>query len=792
MAATCVLRHGRTRWLAGLLAAAACAAPSAPIDKAGNPWERLAAALAQDAQREGIGALALAVVDADRVWWGGGGGGAFEDALRWRAGSVSKMFTDLAALQLVEEGRLDLDQPVTCWLPDFAPADPRAGAITLRQLMAHRAGLVREPPRGSYFDATAPTLAETVASLNATALVDAPGTRTKYSNAGIAVVGRVVEVVTGQPFATAIEQRVLLPMGMAASRFERVAGDRDRLARGELWAAHLAPFPAPDFPFGIAPAANLEAPLADLAEAARRFLRGGREQGGVPIAAESLAEMTRVQGDPAAKRGFGFGFWIDDWEGRRRLSHDGAVYGASTLMVLLPDEGLGVVVVAAKDCVHPWLERLASEALHLALAQRDGRRLPLLADRTNDPWPERSELRGRFTRVDGVGEVELFERLDALWLQEGARTVRIVRDAATATLRRDDPRRDFAPLEVVARTPLTIAIDGTRYVRDATPPPRPPPPPAELVPLLGEYGFDWSVLHVREEEGRLHATVEWFFADALEPKGEDRFPFPDHSLYQREELRFVRDAGGRVTGAWMAGIWFPRRGGETSDSAPFRIAPTGPLEALAAAARAAELPIALRTARHTSDLVDLAALGAGLRFDVRYATADNFLGTPVYPAARSFLQRPAAEALARAQRQLAAHGLGLIVHDGYRPWHVTRLFWDATPAEHHAMVADPAAGSRHNRGCAVDLSLCDATTGAVIAAPSGYDEFSPRANPWWPGGSSEQRWARAVLRRALEAEGFSVHPDEWWHFDFADWQEWPVQDLDFAAVDAAIAARGGG
>src|SRR5258706_14031676 len=101
-----------------------------------------------------------------------------------------------------------------------------------------------------------------------------------------------------------------------------------------------------------------------------------------------------------------------------------------------------------------------------------------------------------------------------------------------------------------------------------------------------------------------------------------------------------------------------------------------------------------------NDLVEVARLDAGIRLDIRYATSNDFLGTPVYTQARAFLQRPAAEALVRALLHLKRFGYGLLIHDAYRPWYVTKIFWDATPNEGQIFVADPAQGSRHNRGCA--------------------------------------------------------------------------------------------
>jgi D-alanyl-D-alanine dipeptidase len=180
-----------------------------------------------------------------------------------------------------------------------------------------------------------------------------------------------------------------------------------------------------------------------------------------------------------------------------------------------------------------------------------------------------------------------------------------------------------------------------------------------------------------------------------------------------------------------------------------------------------------------TDLVEVVTLDPSLQLDVRYAGSDNFLRAPIYPEARVFLQRPAAEAVVRANRVLQTHGYGLLLFDGYRPWYVTRMFWDATPSEQRNFVADPATGSRHNRGCAIDLSLFDLKTGLEVSMPSGYDEFSERAHPHYAGGKAEQRAARDLLRMAMEAEGFTVNDDEWWHYDCRDWQKYRIGNVYF-------------
>ena len=223
-----------------------------------------------------------------------------------------------------------------------------------------------------------------------------------------------------------------------------------------------------------------------------------------------------------------------------------------------------------------------------------------------------------------------------------------------------------------------------------------------------------------------------------------------------------------------------------AQEASFRITPQRPVEELRAEAFKAQPPREQGTFLKPN-LLELVKLDPTIKLDIRYATSNNFLGTPVYSQARAFLQRPAAEALLRAHRELKAQGYGLIIHDGYRPWYVTKIFWDATPADKKIFVADPAEGSRHNRGCAVDLSLYDLKTGEEVKMPSGYDEMSNRSFADYVGGTADERARRALLRQAMEKQGFTVYPQEWWHFDYKDWREYPILDVPFENITAANA-----
>jgi zinc D-Ala-D-Ala dipeptidase len=182
------------------------------------------------------------------------------------------------------------------------------------------------------------------------------------------------------------------------------------------------------------------------------------------------------------------------------------------------------------------------------------------------------------------------------------------------------------------------------------------------------------------------------------------------------------------------------------------------------------------------DLVELVELDPTIKLDIRYATKNNFLGKAVYKQARAFLQRPAAEALVRVNQSLRSQGYGLVVFDGYRPWSVTKVFWDVTPEDKKIFVADPSKGSRHNRGCAVDLSLFDLRTGAEVKMPSEYDEMTERAHINYECAVPEAKRLRELLRASMAAEGFAVYEPEWWHYDYKDWKEYPIMNIKFSAI----------
>ena len=182
-------------------------------------------------------------------------------------------------------------------------------------------------------------------------------------------------------------------------------------------------------------------------------------------------------------------------------------------------------------------------------------------------------------------------------------------------------------------------------------------------------------------------------------------------------------------------------------------------------------------------LLELIKLDPAIRLDMRYATANNFTGRILYDEARAFLAAPAAQAVARASKMAQAEGFGLTIYDAYRPWRITKKLWDATPVgPKKEYVANPKRGSKHNRGCAVDLTLHDLQTGQLVEMPTEFDDFSEKAHRDYMGASTAAIANRARLASYLEAEGFVGLSNEWWHFDFTGWAQFPVMDIPFNKI----------
>jgi D-alanyl-D-alanine dipeptidase len=332
-------------------------------------------------------------------------------------------------------------------------------------------------------------------------------------------------------------------------------------------------------------------------------------------------------------------------------------------------------------------------------------------------------------------------------------------------------RSHAAPLAEIHPAPSAAAI--------------PPQPPAVMRGLIGEYGSADDLQLVFEADGELY-LAQGGHPMRLQRLGQvDNWFYPGHLP---RELRFERDRRGTASALWVNGERFARVDLGALAQEKVRASVRADPDALRRRALAATPPV--EGPKRRADLVAVTGIDPTIRLDIRYATTDNFMGIRLYERADAFLQRPAAEALGRVSRALKPMGYGLMVHDAYRPWYVTWMFWEATPPESHQFVADPAAGSRHNRGAAVDLTLYELGTGRAVEMPGRYDELSHRSYPTYAGGTSRQRWLRDLLRREMEKQGFTVYPQEWWHFDHQGWRDWPIGNRTFDELERRKAPRG--
>lgn len=476
----------------------------------------------------------------------------------YRAGSISKLFNAVAAMQLVENGQLDLDAPVQDALPDFCIVVPfpDAGPITIRQLLCHRSGMIREAPVGGYLDPSEPTVAQTVASVASTVLVNPPNSRTRYSNVGPTIVGLAVEQKTGRPFEEYQARRVLEPLGMEGSAWRMNDALRPRLAKGRMRVARpdgsFVFETAPSFELGTIPAGNLYSTADDLAKFAAFLLSAGRERGPDPpiLKRESMEAMVAPQLAGGAV-GFGLGFSVNAYRGRKSISHSGAVYGFSSSLVALPNEQVAAVVLSNSDISMGPVRRLMEASLDLLLEATAGE-APEPDPPTVEPSAEELEQL--------VGEYESVSHWAQVWVENGA--VRMNLSSQPLDLTPTEPLKFLAEGRVAAHEPVEFhrGKDGrierfTMYGREhrRIDPASAPAAPAEWNDYVGAYGPRFIPLVVSIRHGRLYALVENEFDYRLTPINRAAFLLPS-GMYDEEHVVFQRDASGRASSVLFANM----------------------------------------------------------------------------------------------------------------------------------------------------------------------------------------------------------------------------------------------
>lgn len=302
--------------------------------------------------------------------------------------------------------------------------------------------------------------------------------------------------------------------------------------------------------------------------------------------------------------------------------------------------------------------------------------------------------------------------------------------------------------------------------------------PKDLKYILGMYYGNGEMFLLRENNGEVELVYR-FGQNDYTFAGSNVYPlykehFDSYTINESGPLnhldaavRIERSREGYGVSCSVGGNRYSRRFFAGENGRPFRFAPVSDWQALKTAADAAVMPAQLGAGQQ-AQLVDLAQAVSGLKFDLRYAQADNCFGQALTDDQRAFLDANAAQALAQAQQYLKPYGYGILVWEAYRPWSVSKLAYDALPADKKSMLPAPEAGFSHNTGRSIDVSLYLLATGENAGMISGFDEPSVRQYASFAGGTTLERYRRDLLRSVMQMAGFTASETEWWHFDYGD------------------------
>lgn len=302
--------------------------------------------------------------------------------------------------------------------------------------------------------------------------------------------------------------------------------------------------------------------------------------------------------------------------------------------------------------------------------------------------------------------------------------------------------------------------------------------PKDLKYILGMYYGNGEMFLLRENNGEVELVYR-FGQNDYTFAGSNVYPlykehFDSYTINESGPLnhldaavRIERSREGYGVSCSVGGNRYSRRFFAGENGRSFRFAPASDWQSLKTAADAAVMPAQLGNGQQ-AQLVDLAQAVPGLKFDLHYAQADNCFGQALTDDQRAFLDVDAAQALAQAQQYLKPYGYGILVWEAYRPWSVSKLAYDALPADKKSMLPSPEVGFSHNTGRSIDVSLYLLATGENAGMISGFDEPSVRQYASFAGGTTLERYRRDLLRSAMQMAGFTASETEWWHFDYGD------------------------
>jgi CubicO group peptidase (beta-lactamase class C family) len=524
--------------------------------------ERFGRAVREQMDLHAIRGISVALVDDQRIVHAAGFAAAKRDTV-FRAGSISKVLNAVAIVQLVEQGKLDLDAPICRYGRQLSMIGPAQSElpVTLRQILCHRSGMVRESPVGGYLDGSQPSLADTVASVRSCPLLNPPNTKTRYSNIAPSVAGQVLVTVAGVPYEQYQQEHVLGPIGMTNSWFllkqvppGRLSPSFMRIADGH---GGFTTGQSPVFDLGTVPAGNLFTTAEDLARFLMMLAAGGCVQGRQIISPKTLAEMGTPQ-LVKAETGFGLGFMVGKFRTHKSLGHMGAVFGHTSSMAFLPNEKLGVVVLSNEDIVTGPIAKLTNTALSLMVEAKLGEKPP--------PEPKPVQLAPQELAAL-AGEYES----PSHWAKIEAAGGKLTGDIAgqKITLTPVEPLKFLADGRLMNSAPIqferspdgkVVAFTAMDQKFSRVDPGRSCDAPPAWSEFIGSYGAAYIPLVVSIRHGHLYAMVENELDYRLIPAARNVFVCPP-GMYREEYVVFHTGADGKVHEVSIANMSLPRQPG---------------------------------------------------------------------------------------------------------------------------------------------------------------------------------------------------------------------------------------
>lgn len=691
----------------------------------------------------------------------------------FQAGAVAQLFTTIAILQRVEHQKLDLDAPVSSYLPAFAPHNPYGLELTLRQILSHQSGLVTEPPIGHYYDASTPNLSEIVQSINQTTVVFPPETFTKYSNAGFAVAGHVLEESMDKPFEQHM-RAILDRMHLKRTSFTARLDLRNKLAKGHIATLDNRILATQEFEVPNGPGNNLYTTANDLGAFLKVLFADGLSPNGVILDAEAFEQMWTIQLSTARKQiPFGLGFAVSIFEDERRATLTSNTHGFSSRIDLLPDRDIGVALIANLEHSDAVLEKIASYALKIALTQQLELPTPSFP---NSRQPDSSMVSRAIGYYVNPSAIQISKADHNLYLYKDFQRYRLRQRGDSLII---DDRHAYGP--ILLTDGLTLEYNNALYSKRNTAVPLAGEP--VFKEYIGEYGDPVQPLSIIERNNLLYALDGWNHAYHLKPDSEDTFALPIDGMFGGETIVFKRDLDGIIDSAIFANIPLARLAESTYTPTYTSLPLVSPIRNISSASVSPPSAMLDTYGAQPSELVDLTMVDPLFNLDIRYSTPNNLLSTRLYDESRALVQRPVAESIFRIQRQIRKVGYELVIYDTYQPWYVSQLVWESVPDSVKHFFNDPQENICQNNGTAVSLSLYELNQGGPMQMPTDYDVLGSHTYSDSPLPDEQLRWNRDFLRRIMETEGFSVAADKWWHFTHNSCSQYPVLNAPYAEVE---------